>query len=728
MTADTGYDGLSGTLGGPSSRLGQALDLAGFLDIFQRRWKAFLAVVATVLLATLIAASLLTSMYASTAQVKIDPSPRSITATAPSSSSGLPDQGVVDTEVSIMRSRDIAAAVVDRLGLARLPEFNSLHPSLMARLFGSPGPPLSAADKREVAIGSVLGHLDIRREGVSYVVDLTARSKDPMLAARIANAFADVYILSNLETRVGAATRQSEVLNQRLAELGGEAEAADAAVARYKAENGLSTSGGNNGPTVTDQQIVPLSTQLATAESDAAAAQAKLDAARAQNARGGIETISNVLNSAVIADLRRQRTEIVRNAAEINARYGPLHPESIRVRQQLQGLDRQIMDESRRILAGLQSDAQAASARAASLRGELGQLKSAQAVNERASVTGDSLQRQADAKRLVYNQFSQAAQQIAQERQSQEPQARNFDRAVPAGAPSFPNRRLFAVLGLVVGAIAGAALIMILEALDAGVRTLRDVEQGLGARLVSILPLIPATRGRRAKTFDYVVDHPASQYAEAIRTIRRTLQLEHQAGSGRIVTVTSAVGGEGKSTCAVALARIMGLSGDRVVLIDCDLRRHALQALAAAPPPATLLDVLSGRQPLAKAVRTDKVAGVDLIMLDRNAFSVRDVFGGPEMKALLAALRQDYDYVILDAPPTLALADARILSALADDVLMVTFWDHTRLPTVRTALSRLRQDGAPVRGVVLSRVNTSHRNALGPGAGDYFAASDYFKP
>jgi succinoglycan biosynthesis transport protein ExoP len=704
-----------------TGRFEQPLDLSSLLDMFARRWRLFALIVLATTLVSVAVTLRLTPVYTAYAQVKIDPTVRrEIDANSPAAA-GMPDQAVVDTEVAIMHSRAIGEAVVDKYHLAQDPEFNTPTLSLIKRLTGQKPPPQTPADQRETAIANALGHLDTRRAGGTYVVNVAFRAKEPEKAALLANAFADQYIQHSLDIRLQDTARQSAWLNQRLSALGAQAEGADSAVARYKAANGIATLG-SGGQTVTDQQIAEITSQVATAESEAAAARSNLAAAQGQIANGGLDSVSSVLSSNVIADLRRQRTEAMRNAAEINARYGPLHPEAIKVKDQVESLDQQIKAEGQRIVSSLQSASQSANARAEALRGLLSQLKGQQAGNERASVEADALQRQADAKRLVYNQLAQTAQLTGQERQSQETRGRVVDAATPPGIPSFPNKRLFAALGFLMGVAIGAAVVLLLEALDSTVRTADDVQGGLGVELVASVPQLPARQLRGAKArkpIDFVLAKPMSGFAEALRTVRSTLLLSSpRNGGGRVVAVTSALPGEGKTTSAASLARIMGMSGERVLLIDCDLRRP-LRTMTNAAPKAGLLDVLSGQAPLEQALQPDVVRGVDLLSSTEVSFTPVDMLGGEEMRNLVNRMRNRYDHIVLDAPPVLAVADARTICALADNVLMIVRWRRTPRIAARAALAQLENDGAPLAGVVLTMVNTASR-AVGAGNPAYY--------
>ena len=197
-----------------------------------------------------------------------------------------------------------------------------------------------------------------------------------------------------------------------------------------------------------------------------------------------------------------------------------------------------------------------------------------------------------------------------------------------------------------------------------------------------------------------------------------------------MIAVTSALPDEGKTTCAAALGRVMGMSGERVLLIDCDLRRRSLQSLVSKPAEAGLLDVLAGRAQVRDALQPDTVAGVDVLTTRDAGFTTMDVLGGEEMRRLLAEVRPLYDYIVLDAPPILAVADARTISSLADSVLLVVRWRRTTRQAAQATLARLESDGAPLAGVVLTMVDTSARAAVGASNPVYYsdrAARAYYQ-
>ena len=701
---------------GASPAATSPLDLKGVADGFVRRWRLFVAVVSAMVVLAVVVSLILRPVYEATTNIRIDPVQKSAVDVSAISQGVPPDQGLVDSEVKLMQSRDVARTVVQQMNLAADPEFN---PGLRGHglLGGSAkGPP------DEVATDAVLKHTEAAREGSTYIVDLKFRSHDPDKAAAIANALSQEYVQAGIAARAAAAAQQSAGLTDRLSEMDNEVKQADASVASYKAANGIVTSG--DGGTITEQQINTVTEALASAESAAAAARSSYDAAKTQVSQNGIDSVSTVLNSPVIVELRRQLADLQRQQAEISTRYGPKHPETIKIALQVDSLNHQIRQESQQIVAGLASDAQAAEAREASLRGELDRLKGEEASNSRAAVAADTMQREAEAKRNTYNQLATSAQQVDQQEHSSESQAQIVSHASVPTKAVFPNKPLFGAMGLALGLTLGAIAVFLAEFFDSGIRTVADVERDLGADYVTSAPLLSPNMlkvdGRRILAWDYVMARPMSGYAEAMRGIRSALNLSDPTKRPKVVAITSALPSEGKTSCSVSLARTMAMSGERVLLIDCDLRRNSLEGLVSQPSGAGLIEVLMGAAPVEQAVVADAVKGLDLLCIYKATFTPRDLFGDARMAELLAKVRGTYDHVVLDCPPVLAVSDARTLATLADATVMIARWGRTPRSAARAALDLLRRDGVKVLGVVLSMVDKRARNALSAGDPSYY--------
>lgn len=340
----------------PSSKVEgvqEAGDLNQILATFRRRSRLFLAVAIVIALAVLLVTLQQTPRYTATANVMIDTRKHSVD-NIQSVLSSLPDDtGVVDTEVEILKSRSLAERVVNALKLDQDPEFNKAlqKPSPVASVLGAPaaaiqnllhavaprGTPQNKADAENIAgqkqheavVDHVLKGLSVRRSGLTYVINIDFQSRDPSKAALIANTFADRYLLEQLETKFDATQQATQWLNERLAELEPQVQAAESAVAQYKASHGLLAA---ENSTLTEQEISQLNTQLATAQAEQAEQDARVRTAQQQLSNGSNgEEMAGAMNSEVIKNLRAQKAQISQQAADLETKYGPKHPEVIKI-------------------------------------------------------------------------------------------------------------------------------------------------------------------------------------------------------------------------------------------------------------------------------------------------------------------------------------------------------------------------------------------------------------
>jgi capsular exopolysaccharide synthesis family protein len=693
---------------------GQPLDLRGLADALSRRWPLFVSVTVGFFLAAVFAALIIQPVYDAQAGIRIDPTDKTGIDLDAVARGAPPDQALVDTEVKLMQSREVAQNVVKSLDLVNDPEFNPTlkHPPKHPR-----------ASALDVTTASVARHLTVEREGATYLVAMHFRSLNPAKAANIANAFANAYMQATIEAKVREAGQQSVWFVQRMDAVSAAAKQAEAELAQYKSANGITDVSG--GDTVVQQQIGMVTEQLAAAEAAAAAARSNATISRQQMTQGGIDSVTSVLSSPTIIDMRRQRADLLRSRDEILSRYGPKHPETLKVTQQVQGLEQQIRDESMRIITGLENEAKTAEAKVASLRGDLGSLKGELTKNSTASVQADSLKRQADAKNAMLSQLATSAQQAEQQQHLSQSQATIVSLASPPLKAAFPSITLFASLGLALGLIAAAGATVAVESLDSGLRSGEDVERHLGVPFIAFSPLLTEKTltidGQRIQPWDYVVSKPMSAYAEALRTARSAIRLSDVDKKFKVVVITSALPNEGKTVTSVSLARVMAMSGEKVLLIDCDLRRNALEGLLPRAAEAGLVEVLSGAAQLADVLVPDRVPRLDILPLHTASFTPRDLFGTRAMQDMLTDMREIYDYIIIDGPPVHAVNDARTLATLGDAVLMIAHWGKTPKQAVRGAMAYLEHDKATVAGVILTMVDTRS-----PLAG--YAGSGYYSP
>ncbi|MDE8652293.1 GumC family protein [Novosphingobium album (ex Liu et al. 2023)] len=674
-------------------------------DALKRRWKMMALISGIVFVLGTIAVFLITPQYQASARVRIDPS-RDPVAAQQKTTVTLSDEAI-DTEVSSFYGLDVAKAVVSKLNLANDPEFVETDKDDGVS---------TTASREDTAATNLLKKLSVSREGQTYVLNVGFESVDPVKAAQIANAFAEAHIEGAVNTRTSVASGQAEWYQQQLTELNGQVRAAEALAARYRAENGLSLGGSDTGSgtgTISDQQVPALSANLADAESSAAAARANYLAARMQASRSGPGSVVEVLQSPVISDLRAKRADILTAKAEMESRYGKRYPDTQKIDAQLDNIDRQIAAESERIISSLGSVAKAADARAASLRSSLAGIEKLRASQTQAKVIADSLTREADAKRDLYRQLSEESLAVQQTAQNSMSTATIVDRAIPPKAPHFPNKPLFISLALIVALMAGAGTIATQEMLAGTVLKASDIEEKLGLSLLTVVPKVADEHPAHL-----LIDRPTSFFAEAFRIARGAiLGAGETARDLKVIAFTSAIPGEGKTTTSLSFARTLAVAGLRTLIVDCDLRRAAMQGAAEVGRTNNgLVEYLKGDAELDSVITASALENLDMVLVREPYFTSTNLFESDRMQMLVSAARQRYDHVILDLPPLLGLADGRMLANYAEGLVFVVKWNDTPLSVAQSALEALRKTAREPIGAIVNAVD-ENAEALG---GSYY--------
>ena len=678
----------------------------------RRRWT--LIAVASVITALGVAGTLsLPKQYQGVTLVQIDPSRNPLAHSGADTQAQLASEGI-ETEVEVMSSHDVARAVVQELGLLNDPEYTKALASLPAGT--------STSEKIDIVADALTSKLTIDREKLTYVISIKFSSKNPVKAARIANAFAATYLTTKVNSNIGTAEKQSAFYDTQLNQLANDAREADQKVAAFRAKSGL-TGGVSVGNTLslgtaTDQQIGPLAIQLAAVQAVAAEQRSKEVSARALVAQNRLDLVSSVRTDQTIINLQVQRASLVENLNDLESRYGDQHPDLIKVREQIAGVDNLIQQQAHRVVVGLKGDADAAEAQAASLRDKMMSLQDQQVHEGEASVEALSLQRDADSKHAAYDRMAQAALDTRQAAQNSIAQAEVISTAQTPTAPSFPKIPLMVALSLILGVGAGIAVIATQEVLSAGLNSVDAVESELGIPLLAAIPNLAKT----ARPADVLIEKPTSQFAEALRNARASIVGMKPEDAPKIIAITSAVPHEGKTTTALALARTMAIAGSRTIIVDADVRRAQLRTIIdATPGEIGTVEVLHGDAGWRAGLLHTGMANLDAILVRAPHFSSEDLFSGNSMHTLLAELATEYDSIILDLPPLVGLADGRFLAALADAVVLVIKWNATPSQVVKTAVTSLANDGANVVGAVFTMVDTSSQSV-----GSYYYYSNKY--
>lgn len=679
----------------------------GFLWlVFRRRLWLFLAVAAAVL--ALVAAYTLTRpvLYSASSSVLIELRQPEVLESDPVAPKMASDTNVIDTEVEILSSRRLAGRVADALKLETWPEFARAS-RLEQPATGAPEPgthPLANA---------VLARMDIRRSGLTYLIDITARAESPKLAAALANEYARQYLAQQQEMKAGTSAGAQEFLQTRLVDLRRKAAEVDAALQSYMIRNGLMSA---EGATMAEQEVSVLNQEISAARAALAEKQGQLAAARTRVGQGGGGAeVPAALQSGTVVQLRAREAELTGEVARLSARLGPEHPELRRAKGELGDIRQQIQQQIDRVMSSLESDVEAARSRLASLEASQSRARGSLVANNAAQAGFLQLERDAKAARQIYDTFLARAQEVEAQAGLIRPDASIETLAREPVLPSSPSYPLAAVGGLTLALILGLAAIGVAEYLDARIRTRADVERRLGLAYLGAIPeLSTTTRKRKHEDApeDYLLAHPQSKFTEAVRALKNAILLQ-PGGAPRSIAVTSALPREGKSTTAICLARMLADAGMRTVLVDCDARRRAVSSVLLPEGWHGFGEYLRRETPLARALAVDEATGLAVLGSRSHEMGGRELFVQVPLAEMLAELAVQFDIVVIDTAPVLGVAETRLIAAGVDSTVMLARWRDTSVKAAATASDLLLAADADVAGVALTRVDVRQYGSTG---------------
>ena len=750
-----------GTAGIPSGfvapPVGTGADKVNVGRLVQTLWRQkwlILGLTAVLWLPAVLLINSMTPLYSASAVVVIDPhTNRVINIPSVSEPMGM-YLDTVNTEVEILRSRDLARRVVETLNLGKEPEYAATpdKPGLLTPLFeegralltevasdlpeplsalltpaARPPAPTGSAEEKETArlIYAFQKNLRISPGVQSRAIRITVEAKDPQLAARAANAVADAYIAIQVEAKRNATQNASEWLQSKLDELRQDMTITGrAAVEAMRAETGMAK--GRDAPLV-NEEMSALNAQLAEARTALTNAQGRLRQLQSVQP-GNPESLTgaDIGGDPLITGLRQRQTALSAQLAELRAQYGDRHPALARPAAELRELNAALATEVDRVIRSLRGEVEQQVAKIQNLSRRLEALRTESFDNLQADVKLRELQRQADASddnyrravtRLKETQVLQALEMT--------PDVRIVSTAdVPVG-PVGPGKTVLAALAAVVCGAFATGIALVRTASQRGVYSSHQVEAVLGLPAVGIVPLLGRVKrsARSDADGDPYSNTGGGEFAEAVWRLCARLHLVRTGAEpatvkgGEVVMLTSSVAGEGKTTLAVALSAFLADTGRRVVIVDCDTRRPAVhRLLGGTRPPKGLTDLLEGDATLDQVVQIDDRRRVAVITAGRPVDRPQILFGSKAMLSLLVELSERYDVVVLDTPPVLSVSDALILAPLADRVLYVVRWARTATSLAGAGIKQVRQVGGRIGGAVLSMVNARDHANLEYGA------------
>jgi succinoglycan biosynthesis transport protein ExoP len=644
---------------------------------------------------------------------------------------------MIDTQIEILKSENLALKIIDNLHLTRDSEFIGpargligIARNVISNLFVKPK---SEPDLARRALQAFQHQLTVSRVGATFAIAIGFESIDPDRAAEIANAVADGFIADQMEARYQAIRGATTWLQGRLDELKGQAAAAERAVVDYKTKNNIVDTGGH---LINEQELAQLNTALTQARAATAEAEARLDRV-AQVLRddnpdpnAATATITESLQNPIITQLRQQYLDLAQREALFSKRYGENHLAVVNLRNRMQETRRSIVDELNRIAAADKSDYDIAKARENSLEKTLAATVAGSQTTNKAQIELRQLESAAQTYRALYNNFEQRYMDSVQQQSLPVTEARVITRASPPSGKSSPKSLKILAAATMGGLVLGLGLAMLREISDRVFRTGKQVEARLNTECLAIVPLIkegakaapvsnkaaavaaPRIIAPNAGLFRNVIDAPLSPFAESIRAVKVSVDVAGAAKSNKIIGITSSHPNEGKSTIAASLAQLTADGGARVILVDCDLRKPSLSRRLVPDRTGGLIDVITNKASLDKVIWSDPSTRLSFLPAGVKSPLIHssEILASDAMKIFFARLRERYDYVIVDLSPVTPVVDVRSAIHLVDAFLFVIQWGKTRIDVAEHALNVAGGVYDNLLGVVLNKVDLKALN------------------
>jgi polysaccharide biosynthesis transport protein len=639
-------------------------------------------------------------------------------------------ESYVETQVKLLQSESLLEHVIDKLKL------HEERPTTGWRAFASRVQHIfelsktSRASEKEELIHQAERNLTVSAPGNTRLLEVLYESPDPKLAAEFANTLVSEFIELSQEERWKAAQGAAEWLTNHLDKMKAELEASEAQLQEYARTSGLSlTSEKEN---LADNRLKELEDELSKAQADRIANQAKFEEAKSKPA----DSLPEILEDSTMREYRQKLTELQRQYAELSATLTPAHYKVQRVEAQITELQFEMLQERTNVLRRIGNEYAAALRRERLLSGAYAEQEKIVADQSDKAIHYDTLKRNVDSNRRLYETMLQRVKEASLAAAMRDSNALVVDRAKPPLLPYRPSLPMNAAIGLSSGVLLGLGFVLFRERIDRRISAPGDTQVYLDLPELGVIPLdgaevplqfsnrlhlrraarsLPSRSAQRSSPGDCpelaTWKRKPSLLAECTRTTLTSILLPSQNGKGpQVIVLTSPCPGDGKTTVACNLSIAVAEIGRKVLLIDGDLRRPRLHKVFGVANNGGLSDALWADTPLetlpiSHLVRETEISGLCLLPGGSCGVTPSNLFYSPRMSRLLTRLRTEFDMIMIDAPPMIHLADARVLGRLADGVILVVRAGQTTTESALFASQRFAEDGTRVLGTILNNWN-----------------------
>ena len=719
-----GYESYTGY--GDTAGVGQLHLMDYVRKVYRHRWLAITAF-ALVFLSAAVTTFSTAPVYEARVQLMLEPE----TPNVMSFKEGM-DQGYgygyeeyyYHTQYSILKSRGLARRTIDALGLwdelgggtpkpgnktpfSLTGSIRSAVSSVVALVYSPPktdsAPKADETARQSRAIDAFLGSVTVAPVRNSRLVNVRYASSKPELAAHVANGLAREYIAQNLEFKFLSTKEAAEWLSQQLAQERKKLEQSELALQRYREKgDAVALEDRQN---IVVQRLTDLNAAYTKARTDRIEKEALYNQLSSlRNDPAALDTFPAILSNSFIQQLKVQLADLQRQQAQMAERLGEKHPEMIKQRSAIESTEAKLTAEVAKVVQSVRNEFAAAEAQERSLAAALNSQKAdALALNQR-GIEYSVLRRDAESSKQIYDALMQRAKETGISGELKRNNIRLVDQAETPRSPVSPNRTRDLALGLLGGLLAAIGLALFVEYLDNRVKNPDEIKGFLG---LPFLGLIPGLRERDLPPGQppMLTGTVPQNFAEAVRTIRTNVIFSSAEQGARSVLVTSTQPQEGKTVVAANLALALAQTGQRVLLVDADMRKprqHDLYKLTQTPGLSSLL---VGRAKANEAIRKTEVQNLWVMPAGPNPPNPAELLGSTRFRDLLKVLLAHFDWVVIDSPPVMAVTDASVIGHLTNGVVFVIGSEQVARGTVRAAIEQLQAAKCTLLGGVLNRVN-----------------------
>ncbi len=646
-----------------------------------------------------------TPIYQATTQVMIDRENPNIISFEEVMSLESTDIMFYQTQYKVLASRSLARRVINSLNLKDSPEFKPDEESrgFLGTLVKRQRPESESqkSDKdgeNSKLIDNYLARLKVEPVKNSSLVNISFEGARPDIVMTIVNKHAEEYITRNLEVRFAASQDAVKWLQKQLHEKRAIVEKAENALQLYKEKEKIVSL--EDRQNIIVQKLEEVNTALTEARTERMGLETLYNLSKEYSETPGmIESIPEVTKNLLIQDLKMEYAGLSAEIANLSDKYGKNHPAMRRATSKAKELKSKIDDEVNKIIKSIETEYRVALSKEETLSRALDEQKKVALNLNRKAIAYGTLQRESESERAMYDILLKRLKETDVTGELQTSNIRVVDLAEIPRSPIKPRKKLNILLGAIFGLGLGIGMIFFLEYLDNTIKSPEDVERYLGIPLLGVL-----AKSREQVSSAELIAHemPRSVFAEAVRSVRTSVAFSIIDKPKKLIMVTSAVQGEGKSFLVSNLASTFALTGNNTLIVDTDLRKPRLSEVFSVTRNPGLSNLLIGENDLESIVKSTSIPNLSIITCGIIPHNPSEILESTFMEKFCKEVRDKFDIVIFDTPPSMTVTDAVVLSRNMDGVIITIESGSTVKNTVKRCISQLISSKCEILGAIIN--------------------------